>query len=93
MAPVEKDLLYRAYLGWCENDGPASERAALSKAEWAKGLGRLLPDGLPAKRVTVEGERRHMLALPDYAACCDHYERVPRRLWSRRRGSWAWPTR
>lgn len=73
---IPKDVLYGQYTAWCEGDGPASKRAVLSKAEWAKKFGGLLPGGLETKRVvaTTGGPRVHVLVLPAYTECCDHLD-------------------
>jgi energy-coupling factor transporter ATP-binding protein EcfA2 len=75
-APVAKDSLYARYRGWCENDGPRSRAAVLSKAEWAKSLGKMLPNGLPSKRIMVGGVRGHYIVVPEYEGCCAPFERL-----------------
>jgi phage/plasmid-associated DNA primase len=72
--PVGKDALFSNYVAWCQNDGSRSRNSVLSKAEWAKGLGRMLPGGLATKRVTVGKERVHVIVPPGYKECCDHFD-------------------
>ena len=73
-APCRKEALYQQYAGWCRDNGTKAMRTVLSKAEWAKGLGRMLPKGLPAKRMSRDGKRDHYLELPPYEDCCSFFE-------------------
>ncbi|WP_419826842.1 DUF5906 domain-containing protein [Sphingomonas sp.] len=75
-APLPKDALYGRYRGWCEANAPEARAKVRSKAEWAKELGKMLPGGLPAKRIMVAGKRDQFLALPPYEACCAYFEKV-----------------
>lgn len=73
-APIRKELLYMDYAGWCDRNGTEAKRSVVSKAEWAKGLGRMLPGGLQPKRMMKEGKRDHFIILPEYEACCTYFE-------------------
>lgn len=73
--PILKDSLYLHYQAWCERNGPRARAAIVSKAEWAKQLGRMLPGDSSAKRIMIDGQRSWYFVLPSYEACCDHFER------------------
>jgi hypothetical protein len=74
IVPYCKDALYTQYVGWCDTNGSNAKKAILSKVEWAKGIGRMLPGGLPAKRMMRDGEREHFVELPSYEDCCSFFE-------------------
>lgn len=73
--PVEKDILYGQYSYFCEQNGPRDRRKMLSKAEWAKQLGKMIPGGLSTMRRTVDGARAQFYQFPPYAECCAEFER------------------
>lgn len=74
--PVRKDALYANYQGYCEGNGSKSKGAIVSKAEWAKQFGKMLPGGLEGRRQTHNGKREQFYIIPQYDECCAFFEKM-----------------
>ncbi len=75
-APIPKDCLYGEYKAWCDRFAPSSRALVLSYPEWAKRLSRLLPGGLQSTRTRRKEVSGHLVQLPSYQECCDHFEQL-----------------
>lgn len=74
--PVRKDALYESYKAHCEGNGPQAKAALLSKAEWAKQLGKSLPGGLQDRRMMRDGKREQFYIIPAYEDSCSYFEKM-----------------